>query len=548
MQRDQGYEDDLFINPVADNLHCPICFNVLKEPMQCENEHYYCRPCITRHLQESRTCPTCLETLTLDTLRPPSRFVRQIISQLKIRCKYMARGCNEVMELELLEAHVRKCNFTPVSCSNHGCSVIVNKNDLEHHEKVACSFRLVNCEICGECVIYGKEKMHCFVTRKEMDAVKMGLNELKDQVCCMKNEVMNLGQEMKRELRAIKSDIEYKILRQLEVRNTNTRSEKISPQKTEGADERQGSLMTVNQSLDSRIVCQEQSSNLKDIIIAGGGNDRGLKTVEKFIWSSKTWVRLKEMTSTRWYASSFIFDGQMIVSGGYYTDDMESMSLKEEGRGWKILPTKLPQEIWRHVSLVYEDNLLVIGGQNRNVLDGIYEVDPAAQRFSKLICHMPQGRIYHGAQLYDSKVIIVGGTPSTFATDCLDDVLLYDISKNECRPLAPLPYAVCEMATVLWKDNIIILGGWDRNANASKRVIMYNISTESSKMLPTMTHKRAGCTATIMGNLIVVMGGFNNEEGCLDSVEYFDMDRFHWKGLPRMNEKRNNATAVSCVM
>ena len=64
-----------------------------------------------------------------------------------------------------------------------------------------------------------------------------------------------------------------------------------------------------------------------------------------------------------------------------------------------------------------------------------------------------------------------------------------------------------DMATVAWRDNIIIIGGQDKNGNVLNTVVSYNITNETSKMLPSMKHKRSACSAVVTGNVIVVMGG-----------------------------------------
>ena len=114
----EGYDDERFEGPVPQNLHCNICLNVLRKPMQCvRNEHSFCKPCITRHLQEmSQSCPTCIEALTLETLRP-SRLVTDLLSQLRIRCDNSDKGCGESVRLEVLDVHVANCGFSAVPCS-----------------------------------------------------------------------------------------------------------------------------------------------------------------------------------------------------------------------------------------------------------------------------------------------------------------------------------------------------------------------------------------------------------------------------------------------
>jgi hypothetical protein len=58
----QGYEDNRFElrDPISPSFHCPICMNVLNDPVMCGNNlHYFCRACITKHLTNTHNCPTC---------------------------------------------------------------------------------------------------------------------------------------------------------------------------------------------------------------------------------------------------------------------------------------------------------------------------------------------------------------------------------------------------------------------------------------------------------------------------------------------------------
>jgi hypothetical protein len=76
-----GYEDSRFQGDVDENLHCSICYNVLKEQRTCRNnEHAFCLACISEHLRvNTQTCPECNEHLSVDTLRRP-RVLNNILS------------------------------------------------------------------------------------------------------------------------------------------------------------------------------------------------------------------------------------------------------------------------------------------------------------------------------------------------------------------------------------------------------------------------------------------------------------------------------------
>ncbi len=71
-------------------------------------------------------------------------------------------------------------------------------------------------------------------------------------------------------------------------------------------------------------------------------------------------------------------------------------------------------------------------------------------------------------------------------------MVLYDIKKNECKQLAPLPYEVSDMATVRWGDNIVVIGGADKDANELDTVIMYNVKTEQCSCASTYDMQEMG--------------------------------------------------------
>ena len=174
---EQGYEDERFESSVSKSYHCVICLNVFKDPVMCrENEHLFCRACITKHLTNSRTCPSCMDKLTVDTLREAPRIVTNYLSELRIRCEFFSRGCGFI-DLEKLDKHVKECGYAPVVCSNEGCESEVNKRDLIHHETIVCEHRRVQCHNCGE-------------TREELNKVNEKLDKMETKFTQL-NETLN---------------------------------------------------------------------------------------------------------------------------------------------------------------------------------------------------------------------------------------------------------------------------------------------------------------------------------------------------------------------
>ena len=98
------------------------------------------------------------------------------LSHLKIRCDYFKRGFREAVNLGDLESHVAGCGFSPVRCSNEGCSLEVNKRDKIHHEAEVCEFRKVKCYDCAEL------RNNWAGMRQEIEDVKMKINEIQNQL------------------------------------------------------------------------------------------------------------------------------------------------------------------------------------------------------------------------------------------------------------------------------------------------------------------------------------------------------------------------------
>ncbi len=135
---------------------------------------------------------------------------------------------------------------------------------------------------------------------------------------------------------------------------------------------------------------------------------------------------------------------------------------------------------------------------------------------------MPQRRCYHGVAIFGDKIVIVGGREHPYSQEALRSVVMYDITKNECMELAPLPYPVCSMATVKWgDDNVMIMGGADSNDKPFNKILIYNIKTQKSHMLPDMKYKRRGCVAVVVKDTAIVMGGRDERYNSLKTVESF---------------------------
>ena len=516
----RGYEDRRFQTLVDESLHCIICTEVLRDPVQCRsNEHHFCRNCITEHLKHSQNCPTCKDPLTDRTLVRPQRFPANTLSNLKISCENSERGCPAIVELGSLITHVASCEFNPVPCSNDQCDEIISRRDKEIHESKVCDFRPVKCDYCSETVVYKNLMQHTCPQRRE-------IGEIKDEMTALKRQLDTLcisQDEMRKMMQTLMSKIE--------------------------------GIVALSLRSETKPVSSSIHNLQAQIVVAGGRDGRFDHTsVEVFNMATKTWRLLSDMNECRVGASSVLYQGRMIVTGGLVDlkslYSAEELNLAQHDGHWIESQFKLPFRLRDHVCVVYQNRLLVFGGVARfdlfdcHVCNSIYEIELNPSYTSKFLTRMPRSVRSHGAELVNNKIYIFGGSTSEFVHNAIDNVLVFDPATNNCIELQPLPYAVSEMTIVSWKNNVVVLGGMNKGSRALDTVILYNVTTGSHRVLPSMKKKRCGCTAVIISDNIVVMGGSGDDLKALNSVECYNFDTNTWTEFPAMIEARTFATAV----
>ncbi len=485
----------------GENFSCKICLEILHDPVQCQsNEHYFCRKCLTKHLENSQTCPLCMDQLSLETLRPAPRIVASVVSQLKKpRCSHVSRGCTENVQVEELLLHEQTCGYASVVCSNEGCKETMNRRDKESHETEECKFRKITCESCDEELVYVDFEKHQCTLRKEINEVKSRLDEMSDIL----NKVVLAQSEVLEKLTA--HDQSIKDLQ--------------DPLRRASSTTFQHEATVVN----------------GQIFIFGGYGSETDKSLEIFNWSTKTWTLIKNcLFFYRSYSFSFVHGKKIMICGGNSTERIEYLNPSESGYTSTTASVSLPINA-KYNGLLYKDRILTFHR-------GVVETSLESPGESKTLLQEKENRnIFAGVHCFGDNIYIVGGRESSMEK--------YDVAKNVLKTLPSLPYKVSKMATVAYKDNIIILGG-ESGSKSLNDVLIFNVTTHEYKRLPSMTEKRRLCAAVTMGDVVVVMGGVaKNADGISDvyvnTVEYYVIGDGAWHELPSMNQARFGATA--CV-
>ena len=481
-------------------------------------------------------------------------MIKNYLNELNIRCVYHDRRCEEIVQLQHLDQHEDSCGFTPAVCRNEGCGVTLNMRDLTIHESKLCEHRKLNCHLCGEMskTLADMEKR---MTRMETNQTNVQ-KDMEKKFANLETQIRNTNMTMQTKLaESVEKIVEQKLSKnaatmegKLEAVNNEVKGLKTAL--VEAFDQMKDVLVKVDGKIEenARKVRNAPSGDRENIIVAGGlGND----SVEMFNWRQRTWSPLQSMPKKREGATSFVYNNQIVVAGGYcagsvIVDDMIRMNvdpLPDLSMHWSKCPMKLSAKLAYHSSVLYDDKLMVTGGHDGNsTSDKIHEVQVVSPCTVKTLSRMPEPRERHCTELFDDSLLIVGGG-LMYYRDNLSSVILYDIKNNVCKQLAPLPYEVSLMATVRWGDNVVVIGGADKRGKALNTVIMYNVKTEQSHMLPPMRCERCSCTAVVVKNNIVVLGGLG-ERGDLKSVESFNFERNTWQELPEMSQARWLHTAV----
>ena len=542
----------------------------------------------------------------MDTLSDVPRIVTDYLDELSIRCDFHERGCRELVQLQKLKQHVAECGFAPVACGNQGCGEILSKRDRTYHESELCEFRKLKCHNCAEmsAKMAGLETrmvtMHAKISNTETNLanVKTKVENMDTNITSINTKVVNLATSVETKVRNVDTKVKNvdtkvrnvdtkvesvdTIVRNVDtkVRNVNTKVTSVETKVTKFEANVEAKFEAVNNEvrgiktslnevkdgfvhLKEAVVDKMQSKERKPevyarqlqyIFVAGGYMQT---SVEIFNYRQKLWSSLTSMPENRWGASSFVYNNHVTVAGGVgrsgtdALDSMIQMNIRPIFSDLSITCTtfagKLPAKMFAHSSVVYKDSLYVTGGINadrRLVSDCIDEVQLKPPYAVKRRAKMPEPRVDHSTVVCDDSILIFGGTKTRDFKSALSSVVSYDIKKNECRQLSPLPYPVCEMASVKWGENAVVIGGTDKDGKALKSVIIYNTKTGNSHMLPPMLHKRKGCMAVVIADTIVVLGGLDERGNDLKSVEGFTFNRYRWKELPAMKKTRYLATAV----
>lgn len=105
-----GRDIEQFVHPerISQQLICPICTQVLKDPVQTSSDHLFCEDELLEWLTRSNLCPITKAVIDPSTIKKPSRIILNMLAELEVYCVHKSEGCTWIGTSEQLTAHLSK--------------------------------------------------------------------------------------------------------------------------------------------------------------------------------------------------------------------------------------------------------------------------------------------------------------------------------------------------------------------------------------------------------------------------------------------------------
>lgn len=112
-----GTDLEQYVHPdrISSQLICPICTQVLKNPVQTSTDHLFCEDELLEWMARSNLCPVSKQVLDPEKITKPSRIILNMLAELEIYCTNKCEGCTWSGSYEHLQKHLANCTFRPRS-------------------------------------------------------------------------------------------------------------------------------------------------------------------------------------------------------------------------------------------------------------------------------------------------------------------------------------------------------------------------------------------------------------------------------------------------
>ena len=134
------------------NLICPICKNVLNEPVLLSCGDVYCKQCYEKNNFKCKNSKCENSSIAIQNVP----FFMNLIKEKKVRCKN--KECNEKIQLTDFIKHIEICPKELIQCK-FNCGMKVQREKINEHEN-HCEYRNIKCDYCKDTFIFKEIEMH----------------------------------------------------------------------------------------------------------------------------------------------------------------------------------------------------------------------------------------------------------------------------------------------------------------------------------------------------------------------------------------------------
>ena len=147
--------DNLIDKEKAKDLICPICLQLLINPINCsdeKNSHSFCKGCIDKYLKEKDKCPIC--QLNFEYKRNNKTIDE--LNKLYFRCIFESEGCNKIVSYSEYFNHINNCKYNKIK---YECQV--KKYNYNNKEFQKCGYLGNIAEVEKHFTLCGFSKIKC---------------------------------------------------------------------------------------------------------------------------------------------------------------------------------------------------------------------------------------------------------------------------------------------------------------------------------------------------------------------------------------------------
>ena len=156
-------KDDIFDNTNIEDLICPICLNILINPINCsdkKNSHSFCKKCINKYLRDKNNCPICKLFFEYKI----NNEINTLLNKLSFKCIFKTEGCNNIISYSEYFNHINNCKYNN---KKYECQIKIynyknkkfeiygyleNENNIINHYKL-CGYIEYKCIFCNEHIL-----------------------------------------------------------------------------------------------------------------------------------------------------------------------------------------------------------------------------------------------------------------------------------------------------------------------------------------------------------------------------------------------------------